>query len=244
MEKNQKILLLIIVILVVIAAIIGFLVFNEQKGHETIEPNKFKEEYESLNGVVNDKNGFTYPTVEISNENHVTYATEDDVLEILNGGTGLIYFGFPSCPWCRNAIGPLLSAVESTNLDKLYYLNSIDMRDSLSVSDEGEIIVEKEGSKNYKKILKKLDKILEEYYVEDATGAKIDTSEKRLYVPTVVAVVKGKIVDYHVDTVESHISAGNGYAELTKEEKEELYGIYTDMIIKMNDTACSDKKGC
>ena len=243
MEKNQKILLAIIGVVVIIAIVIGFLAFNNQKDNDNLKTNQFKEEYEALNGVIND-NGYTYPTVEIDVENPVIYSTEEEVLKILKDGTGIIYFGFPTCPWCRNAVPSLLAAADSTGLEKIYYLNIQNIRDSLSVNDSGEIVVEKEGTKNYKKILKELDDILDTYYVEDSMKNKIDTNEKRLYAPTVVAVFEGKVVDYHVDTVESHISGGNGYAELTKEQKEELFDIYSNMMLKLLDSSCNDKSGC
>ena len=243
MDKNQKILLAIIGILIIVAGVIGFLAFENQKDNKNTKTNKFKEEYEALNGVVNDY-GYTYPTVEVDVDNSAVYTTEEDVLDILKDGTGVIYFGFPTCPWCRNAVPSLLAAAESTGVEKIYYLNIQDIRDSLSVNDSGEIIIEKEGSKNYKKILKELDKILDTYYVEDSMGNKVDTNEKRIYAPTVVVVSKGKVIAHHVNTVDSHIQAGNGYAELTKEEKEELFDIYTNMMLKLSDSTCNEKSGC
>lgn len=242
MEKNQKVLLAIIGVLIIVSVVIGFLAFKKQNNTE-VKTNKFKEEYESLNGVINDK-GYTYPTVNIDVDNPVVYSTEEEILDILKDKTGVIYFGFPTCPWCRNAITPLVSAADSVGLDKIYYLNVIDIRDSLSINDSGEIVVEKEGTKNYKKILKALKSILDDYYVEDALGNKINTNEKRLYVPTVVVVKNGKIVDYHMNTVESHIQAGNGYAELTKEQKEELFNIYSSMFLKISESACNEDSGC
>jgi thiol-disulfide isomerase/thioredoxin len=243
MNKNQKILLAIIGILIIVSVVIGFLAFKKEKNNTETETNKFKEEYESLNGVVND-DGYTYPTVNVDVDNPMVYVTEEEVLDILKDKTGVIYFGFPTCPWCRNAVPSLISAAESVGLSKIYYLNILDIRDSLSVNDSGEIVVEKEGTKNYKKILKKLDKILDDYYVTDALGNKVNTNEKRLYVPTVVVVKDGEIVDYHMDTVASHIEAGNGYAELTKDQREELFDIYTNMFLKIANSSCGDESGC
>ena len=134
----------------------------------------------------------------------------------------------------------LISAAESNNLEEIYYLNIMDIRDSLRVDDTGDIVVDKEGSKNYKKILKELDSILETYYVKDAMGNDVSTNEKRLYAPTVIAVKKGKVVAHHVGTVTSQTDP---YVELTKEQQEELYSIYSDLISKVSKKTC-DKKGC
>lgn len=239
MEKNQKILLLIIGVLIIVSIVIGFLAFQNQKNKLEIKENKFKEEYEALNGVVNDY-GYTYPTVEVELDNPIVYATEEEVLDILKDGTGVIYFGFPTCPWCRNMIKPLLSAADSKNLDKIYYLNIMDIRDSLSVNDSGELVIDKEGTKNYKKILKELDSILDKYYVKDTMGKEFDTNEKRLYAPTVVAVKKGKVIAYHVGTVSSQTDP---YIELTKNQQEELYSIFDTLISKVSKNTC-DKNGC
>ena len=239
MDKNQKILILIIAILIVITGVIGFLVVKNQKDKPAVKTSEFKEEYEKLNGVVND-NGYTYPTVDVDADFNIVYATEDDVLDILKKGNGVIYFGFPTCPWCRNMIKPLISAAESNNLEEIYYLNIMDIRDSLRVDDTGDIIADKQGSKNYKKILKELDSILETYYVKDAMGNDVSTNEKRLYAPTVIAVKKGKVVAHHVGTVSSQTDP---YVELTKEQQEELYSIYSDLISKVSKKTC-DKKGC
>lgn len=245
MDRNQKILIFIVFIIICIAVVCGVLAFKELKNNKDVKINKFKEEYEALNGVVNDNNGYMYPTVEIPIDSNIVYSTEEEILELLNSKTdsGVIYFGFPTCPWCRNAIGPLISAAESTGTDKIYYLNVLDIRDSLSISDEGEIVIDKVGSDGYYKILKKLDKVLDTYYVYNALDEKFDTNEKRLYVPAVVTVAKGKVIGFHTDTVESHI---DGYTELTVEQKEELFNIYTNMILEMNDSACNTTKkgGC
>lgn len=239
MEKNQKILLSIIGILIVMSAVIGFLAFKNQKDKPATKINQFKEEYEALNGVVNDY-GYTYPTVEVDVNNPIVYANEEDVLDILKDGTGVIYFGFPTCPWCRNMIKPLISAADSASLEKIYYLNIMDIRDSLSVDDNGELVVDKKGTKNYKKILKELNSVLDTYYVKDAMGQEFDTNEKRLYAPTVVAVKKGKVVAHHVGTVSSQTDP---YAELTKEQQEELYSTFSTLISKISNNKC-DKKGC
>ena len=239
MDKNQKILILIIAVLIVLTGVIVFLTVKNQKDKPAVKTSEFKEEYEKLNGVVNDS-GHTYPTVEVDADFNIIYATEDDVLDILKKGNGVIYFGFPTCPWCRNMIKPLISAAQSNGLEEIYYLNIMDIRDSLSVNDSGDIVTDKEGSKNYKKILKELDSILDTYYVKDAMGTEVSTNEKRLYAPTVVAVKKGKVVAHHVGTVSSQTDP---YTELTKEQQEELYSTFNTLIEKITNNKC-DKKGC
>ena len=91
MDKNQKILLASILILLVVAAVIGILAFKKEKNKPEVKLNRFKEEYETLNGVANDE-GYTYPTVTIDAKNPVVYSNEDEVLNILSKkGNGVIY---------------------------------------------------------------------------------------------------------------------------------------------------------
>ena len=58
--------------------------------------------------------------------------------------SGVIYFGFPECPWCRNAVSVLLDAASETGIDKIYYMNNRDDRDIQSLKD-GKISIEQAG---------------------------------------------------------------------------------------------------
>ena len=69
------------------------------------------------------------------------------------------------------------------------------------------------------------------------SGKKINTGEKRLYAPTVVAVRDGKITGIHVGTLDSQKS---GYDTLTDKEKKELKNTFVDLIHTMNEGICND----
>lgn len=240
MEKNQKILLAVIGILLIVATVIGVLAYKQEKNKPKEKENQFKEEYESLNGVVNDL-GYTYPTVSVDSDNPIIYTNEIEVLDIIKKQDAVIYFGFATDPASRNIIEPLLSAASSVSINKVYYLDILNIRDSLKVSDNGEIEVIKEASDNYKKLLKKLDPILPEYYLETANGDQIDTGEKRIYSPLVVVVKDGKILDHHAGVLDE---IEDNYKELTKEQKEELFGLYTNMFLKISGASCNENSGC
>ena len=62
-------------------------------GSKKTDAIKFKEEYESLNG----EKGYgdnVNPEVKISKKNVVKYADADRLIDILDNGTGIIYFGY------------------------------------------------------------------------------------------------------------------------------------------------------
>ena len=225
----------IFVILILLAFIIGLVViFNIDFKKETTENKtdniKFKEEYESLNGKKNSNNQ-EYVNVEIDENNSMVYATYEEIVDILEKGTGIIYFGFPECPWCRRAVPVLIDASNELGIDKIYYFNALDMRDKKSLDADGNIIIEDEGTDEYKKLVELMYDSLPVY-----EGLNDDTI-KRLYFPTVVFVKNGEIVSFHVDTVDSH---ENPYESLTNEQYNELKQIYMDGMNEVYDILCDE----
>lgn len=214
-----------------------FLLVGCSKENDAI---KFKKEYESLNGEIS-SSGKKYLDVDIDKKNIIKYADIEEINNIINNGTGVIYFGYPECPWCRNAVPCLLEAAGSTSLDKIYYLNLHDIRDTLVVGEDGNIVTEVEAEKGYKELLESLDNILDDYIIKDKDGKEVNTGEKRIYVPTVVFVLNGEIVDYYMDTVPTQTDP---YVPLTEEEKNELINIYKERIKKVLDDTCTLEEKC
>lgn len=239
MEKDKKILMSIVVVIMCIASIFGGLSLKNQedKSSTLSDALKFKEEYESLNGSINEQNKMNYPVVEVKENNPIRYLSDDEAAEQLKNGTGLFYFGFSSCPWCRSMVPVLLEAASNTNLGEIYYVDIKNIRDQLTLDDNDKIVVRDEGTNGYKEILVALDSVLEPYYLKNKDGKNIDTKEKRLYAPTVVVVKEGKILDIHVDTVKSQ---ENAYTPLNEKQREELYNIYQKMILKLLNSTCDE----
>ena len=82
-----------------------------------------------------------------------------------------------------------------------------------------------------------MDEVLDPYYLISEDDKKIDTKEKRLMAPTVVAIKDGKIVDIHVGTVESQ---ENGYDDLSIEQQEELQNRFMELIRKVYQVDCDE----
>ena len=194
------------------------------------DASKFKKEYESLNDKKNDKDK-EYVYLEVDKDNPFVYATYDEIIDILKNKTGVIYFGFPECPWCRNMVPILSDAAKELGINKIYYFNALDMRDKKSLDEDGKIVIEKEGTEEYKKLVEIMYDYLSVY-----EGLN-DESIKRLYFPTVVFVKDGKIIGSHIGTLESQTDP---YKELTKDQKSELKEIYTDYINKVYDIVCDE----
>ena len=220
MKNNLKIILCSVVLL------IGMISFIYLRPEST--STRFKLEYESLNGKENES-GETYPNVNIPNDNKIVYSNYDQIFEVLDD-TGVIYFGYPKCPWCRNAVPVLLEAAEEVGINQIYYLNNETDRDTKILKD-GKVITEKEGSDNYNKLLEKLgDKVSTYEGLEDE-------SIKRLYFPTVVVVKDGEITDYIEGTVDFQ---KDPYTPLTKTQRQELKDKY---IEAMRNLLSCDREG-
>lgn len=224
MKKN-----IILSVAVVVAAIISlFGIYTRQAKEINSDSLKFKEEYESLNGKEN-SSGKNYLSLNISSNNPIVYSSFQEVYNLIEKGTGIIYFGFPECPWCRNAVPVLLDAAQELNISKIYYFNALSIRDKKHLDENGNIITDEEGTEDYKKLVEIL---YNELPVYDGLN---DDSIKRLYFPTVVFVKDGKIVGIHTSTVDSQ---SDPYIKLSEEQYSELKNIYLDLMNKTYDVIC------
>lgn len=236
MDKKNKITLIVLVTLTLL--VVAFCTYSvlTKKEVET-DAIKFFDEYSEHNGKINENNGKNYVNVSISNTNTVKYVTEEKAAELLEKGTGIIYFGFSTCPWCRSLVSTLTSIAEEKN-KTIYYLDILDIRSSFELS-EGKINKIKDGTKGYYKILDLLDKHLENFNLEDEAGNKFNTGEKRLYAPTLVAFKDGKITDVHVGTVDSQKS---GYDNLTATQITELEKRINKLLNSNELEVCTNEK--
>ncbi|MBR1718334.1 MAG: thioredoxin family protein, partial [Bacilli bacterium] len=176
-------------------------------------------------------NNKEYVHVEINKNNPFVYASFDEVIDTLKNGTGVIYFGFPECPWCRNMVSVLLDAANEMGIDKIYYFNALEMRDIKSLNEDGSIKIDKAGTDEYYELISALG---------DSIGAYEglnDDSIKRLYFPTVVFVKNGKILSSHIGTLDSQTDP---YKTLSSSQKNELKEIYMSGINKVYEIMCDE----
>ncbi len=218
----------------------------------TADEKAFKEEYESLNGTTR-SNGQTNKDISIIKDNNIKYLTVSEAATMLDSGSGIIYFGFAACPWCRNAVPVLLNAMSSSELDTIYYVNirpdddtSKDIRDSYILDSRNKAKKSKDAEKGYYDILLALANELDDYELTTESGKKINIGEKRLGAPTVVAVKDGVVVGFHAGTVDNHNKDAEGkLRDLTKDEETELLNTYTSIIGKYLNSDCgTDTEGC
>ena len=144
----------------------------------------------------------------------------------------MIYFGFPECPWCRNAVPVLIETAKEIGIDKIYYFNALSIRDKKHLNENGKIVVDEEGTEEYKELVDLLYDYLGEY-----EGLN-DSSIKRLYFPTVVFIKNGNILGMHIGTVNTQTDPSE---ELTTQQIEELKKIYTKYMLEVLGTMCNDE---
>lgn len=240
---KERVLRVCIFLVVIAIAIVGFSV-GLQKEKNVSSPDtdalKFKKEYEAYNNQERETDlGNYFQELTISEDNPMKYATVDKVIQILTSGTGILYFGYPTCPWCRNAVPVLLDAALENNVKSIYYLNINDIKNVFEIQD-GEIVKTKEEEEGYYELLEALDSILSPYILTDDNGVEYDVGEKRIYVPLVVFVKEGEILGYHVGTV-SLEGTQTKYDNLTEEQYWELFDIYSDFIEKISELDYCDE---
>lgn len=231
----------ILVIITVLMLLVGCTNTKETKQVQA-DAAKFKEEYESLNNESN--NGKTYRSLEIDDNNPITYQTVSDIIEAMDDKESfVIYFGFAECPWCRSVVPTLIEVANDLGISNIYYVDVKEIRDTLELDDEGNIVTKKEGTEDYYKLLEKLDSVLETYLLTDADGNEVNTGEKRIYAPNIISVIDGE-AKYLTDGSSS--SQTDAYMDLTDEMKEESYDKIKCSIecVADNQKTCSAKTKC
>ena len=109
-----------------------------------------------------------YSTVSV--DNPFVYKTGQEVIDILEHGTGVVFLGFPSCPWCQSYAGMLADVAKDAGLKTINYYNIYDARQN--------------NTEEYQKLVSLLGANLQ----YDENG------QRRIYVPDTVFVVDGRIV--------------------------------------------------
>lgn len=161
--KDKKIIALLGVIIVILIGIVIFLVVKNGKRdtvvNEKSDAVKFAEEY-----------------TEIDDDNVFVYSDVDEIIDILESGTGVVYLGFPECKWCQRYVTYLNEVAKSRGIDKIYYYNIRQDRN--------------DNSENYLKIVE----LIKDYLQVD------DEGNPRIYVPAIIFMSDGKIIGFDDET--------------------------------------------
>ncbi len=186
--------------LILITILVTFLIYKGCTKEEN-DNIKFSEEYKS----VGEKNVFKYRSI-------------DEIINIMEKGTGVVYLGFPECPWCNAYVKYLNEVAQEVGLDKIYYYNILEDRIN--------------NTKEYQKIVS----ILKDNLQNDEEG------DPRIYVPNVSFHIEGKVIgnDYETskDTHELKDPSEYWTEEEVKDLKDTLTKYMEEVYIKLN--ACTE----
>ena len=180
---------------------------------------RFQQEYEAENGQLDNSGLYVLPELQLSADEPFEYEDFEDVEELLTEGTGVLYLGFPRCPWCRSLVPVMIDAWKQSGArEEIAYFNALDLRDKRSLAEDGSIVVEQEAAPEYDRLVELLYDWLGEY-----EGLN-DPTIKRIYFPTVVFVREGQIEYVHIGTVE----AQDRGESLTEEEYDGLVSLFAE----------------
>ena len=198
---KNKIIWILLGVVIILAVVILFLNIKKKNDDNNItDAKKFSEEYK------------------ISEDNVFVYRNSDEILKIMKNGTGVIYLGFPECPWCSAYVLYLNEVAKENNLDKRYYYNILEDR------------------KNNTEFYKEVVKLLSGHLQYD------DEGNERLYVPNVSFHVKGKIIGNDYETSKDTHDLKDPKDYWTNEEISELKSILTKYTKEVVDNlnTCTD----
>ena len=200
-SKKNKIILTLLAIAIVLVGVIIFLNIKKKNEDNSItDAKRFSEEYK------------------ISEDNVFVYRNSDEILKIMRNGTGVVYLGFPECPWCSTYVVYLNEVAKENNLDKIYYYNILEDR--------------KNNTEFYKEVIKLLSGNLQ----------YDDEGNERLYVPNVSFHVKGKVIGNDYETSKDTHNLKNPKDYWTNEEISELKSTLTQYTKEVVDNlnTCTD----
>ena len=182
---NKKVLIGTVIISIVLLVSILFLIESNKEQQRT-DAQKFAREYE-----------------EVGDDNVFVYRTFDEIINTLEKGTGVVYLGFPECPWCHAYVKYLNEVAKEVGIEKIYYYNVLEDRN--------------ENNENYQKLLKILSGNLQ--YDEEGN--------EKIYVPNVSFHVEGKIIGNDYETSKDTHGLSNPSEYWTEDEVQSLKSTLT-----------------
>ena len=187
----KKIQLLLIIALAVGGALLIYNHFDKKEEQEIVV-NKFASEYT----LVDEDNVFEYKSI-------------DEVLNILENGSGIVFLCTPESQWCQHYALYLNEVLKENKIEKCYYLNIMDDRNLNTIK--------------YQKVLT----ILEPYIYKDDMGAA------KIYMPDLTFVKNGVIIghDNNTSLVASDAEASSYWThEKIYEFKLKIVGFISNLI--------------
>lgn len=224
--KEKRKLIPLIGVLILLLVIVLIFVFKDETLLSVTNPDgvKFANEYESLNNQEVEE-GKKYPKVQIPNDNVIKYATVKDINNVFKtNGDAVVYFGYSTCLYCRNAIQILIDKAHESELDVLYYIDIEEVWDKYELNSDNKIVKTKEANDEYYELLDLLgDELTYDYKLTTKDDKEVATGVKRIEVPLVIFITNGKVSSYNKGTL---FSQEDPLVEMDDSQKRGLGEIY------------------
>ena len=192
---KKFVLCLVVLVLIGVGVYFGFVQKKDS------DAKKFSEEY-----------------TQVTKDNVFTYRSIDEIIKIMENGTGVVYLGFPECPWCQAYVKFLNEVAKDEGIDTIYYFNILEDR--------------KNNTEKYQKIVE----LLKGHLQYDQEG------NERVYVPNVSFHIKGQIIgnDYETSLDTKDLKDPKEY--WTEEEVKDLKANLSNYMkqVKIALSACTD----
>ena len=161
--KKKNIFIIIGVIVLILIGVVSFLLINKDNKNDNDKVGEDAKKFASEYTTVSEDNVFVYRDI-------------DEIIRIMEKGTGVVYLGFPECPWCGAYVKYLNEVAKEVGIEKIYYYNILNDR--------------KDETEEYKKILS----ILGDNLQNDEEG------NPRVYVPNVSFHIDGEVIGNDCET--------------------------------------------
>lgn len=158
-KMKKKLIIIVSAIIIIGGGILLYFVLNNKNNEN--DNVRFAKEY--ADSQVGEDNVFVYKNI-------------DEIINILKYGTGVVYLGFPECPWCQAYVKYLNETAKDANIEKIYYFNILEDR--------------KNNTEKYQEIVSILGDNLQ----------RDDEGNLKVFVPNVSFVVNGKIIGNDYET--------------------------------------------
>lgn len=205
MDRRKK-LVLGLIALGVLLLVLGGMYFFTQKEREEKGARE-----ERVDITISDAVRFSEEYEEVPEDNIFVYRDIDEIQKILENGTGIVYLGFPECPWCQRYVKYLYDVAKEKGVEKIYYFNILEDR--------------RENTEGYQKIVA----LLGDYLGFD------DEGNHRVYVPDITFMNEGRIVARDNET---SMSSGDVDEYWTSEKIQSLKNRLRIYIEDMDNSVC------
>ena len=146
----------------------------------------------------------------ITSDNIYDYKTADEILEIMNTGTGVIFFAFPENTWSHTYAALLNDVAKYYGMNEIFYYNFLNDRSM--------------NNSYYENIVKKLN----------AYVPVLDNGTRDIYAPTMIMVKNGETIAYDDETSIPHgdTSVDDYWTHDKQESKKVELGVYFERLLE------------